>query len=1065
MHSEFPALACSRPDPPPPSAAGHDTAFDQNASLLRTIPIGVAGSVLPAAVLAWELHTQAPQLMLCAWFSALLLAHLGRLLVWLGAQRDAQAGLHAVQWLRRLRASALALGASWALLPLLPAAMTPFDELLIAAVVAAVCGAGVAQQSADAWSALLFTIPPATACCVRLFVSGTPVLQPVGMLALLYFGFLVLAARRIEGTFVELSRLHARAAHQSLHDALTGLPNRLALNLHLDEALARAKRSGTLVAVGYIDLDGFKQVNDDHGHDAGDSLLRELARRWGEQLRGGELIGRLGGDEFVIVIEDIDPARATAQLGAVFERLHAATVAPVHLNAQAEAQVGVTLGVARFPLDGSDADTLLRQADAAMYQLKQRKATRRSWWQIGVGDGAEEPPQLALQPYGAEAAVLLGEHAAWLARLNADFAAGLCAGLHDEAAPSSARHLDAAQRADLAQRQRAYLDTVVDPRTGRDALQRAARAIGVIHALGGVSGSVLARAAVQYRTMLAERISALRLPPSRRTALLQLLEARLRDELQAQFAAGEEVTQAYLGAFSRPHPPAGARWPEALRRELDAIGALPGIIAATLLRPDRNGTLVLERCACAGNLAEALFGEGAAPEIDAASPRGHGPIAHAWRSRQIQRVDDWTRDPRVDPWREAGAGLGIRSEVAIPFGARDAQVIGVLGLFGAQRAQFAAPWMPPWLEGLQNRFESIWAQCGGTAIDAAVAERDARTYRRQLFGGGLETVVQPIIELRSCRVHRVAALARLRGDDGRQLESERFLPVLGDAELDRVFRLQLEQAARALSDWDARGLQLELTIALPAPSLLDVDCAPWIGDLLRRHAIAPSRVTLELVPDAEAEVDAQGVALARLRAQGLRLAADVGAVAGVIDRLPASRFDCIKVDRRLIGRLGSSPLQTVALLGSLVPLGADFGHEVVVDGVADRGMLEVVAAFGADQAQGCAIAPPMPAAQLPDWLAGFRAPVCGEPAPLRTFAGALAYHWHQMHANDGLHAGALADCPLDTFLAARQLGAGEPGRWHARLHDSAAVHAEAAAAAQRLLAWLAARVGDDPARS
>ena len=1059
MPSESPAFASSRLDPSIPSEAGGDTAFDQSASLLRTIPIGIAGSALPAAVVAWELRAQAPAALLWVWFAALLLAHLARLLTWLGARRDARAGAHAVQWLQRLRASALALGGSWALLPLLPSALTPFDELLIAAVIAAVCGAGVAQQSADAWSALLFTVPPATACCARLLVSGVPMLQPVGMLALLYFGFLVLAARRIEGTFIELSRLHARAARQSLHDALTGLPNRLALNQHLQDALARARRSGTLVAVGYLDLDGFKQVNDDHGHDAGDALLRELARRWDEQLRGGELIGRLGGDEFVVVIEDIDPARATAQLGAVFERLHAATVAPVRLPTHAEAQVGLTLGVARFPLDGDDPDTLLRQADAAMYQLKQRKATRRTWWQIGVGDGAADAPHPAPQPYGTEAAALLGEHAAWLARFNAAFAAGFCADLPCDAGAPLPR--DAERRTALERRQRAYLDTIVAPDTTRETLLQRARKVGVIHALGGVSGSMLARAAVQYRTLLAERIAALRLASSRRSALLQLLESRLRDELQAQFAAGEEVTQAYLSAFSRPHPPVGVRWPDALRRELDSIGALPGIVAAALLRPDRGGTLVLERCAGAGDIATALFGAGGAPTLDPASPRGRGAIAQAWHSQQVQRIDSWADDPHVGPWRDACLGVGIRSEITIPFGARDAQVIGVLALFGAQRAQFAAPWLLPWVEGVQNRLESIWAHCGGSAIEPAVSRDETVAYRRRLFGGGLDTVVQPIVDLRDGGVRRVEALARLRADDGREVDPDLFLPTLGDVELDRVFRIGLEQAAQALGDWDARGLRVDLQIALPAPSLLDADCASWIGELLRRHAIAPSRVTLDVAPSAEFDTDAHGVALARLRALGLRLAADVGA--GSLDRLPELRLDAIRIDRHLLGRLGANPLQTVALIGSLVVFGADFGHEVVVDGVADRATLEVAAAFGADLAQGRALAAPLPAADLPDWLAVFRAPDCSEQGPLRTCAGALAYHWRQMHAHDGRHPRPLDGCPLQGFLAAHRHADGDADRWHAQLHDAAAPAAAVGAAAQQLLAWLAARVGDCPA--
>ena len=363
-----------------------DVATDLAKVSLNSIPVGFAGGVIPAGVVAWVLRGQVPAPALLLWFAWMVLAHSARVAIWFASRPEHALQSNAGLWLLRARVSALMLGASWALLPLLMFPINPFDQLFMATVIAAVCGAGVAQQSSDAPSALFVMLPPAIAMGARLLLSAEPELQAAGYLAVLYFAYLALATRRIHASFVELSQLRARAERQSLSDALTKLPNRTALTLRLNNALARAKRQGTEVAVGYVDLDDFKRVNDTHGHDAGDALLREVARRWRDELRQSELIARLGGDEFAIVIENIEPESALRQLTAIFDRVHQAVATPIPIAMNQFVQIGMTMGVARFPTDGTDGDMLLRHADEAMYQLKRQKATRNRWWQLGVND-------------------------------------------------------------------------------------------------------------------------------------------------------------------------------------------------------------------------------------------------------------------------------------------------------------------------------------------------------------------------------------------------------------------------------------------------------------------------------------------------------------------------------------------------------------------------------------------------------------------------------------------------------------------------------------------------------
>ena len=1041
------------------SRAEDDAATDQARALLKAIPLGFFGSVVPAGVVAWVLRAQVPPFQLGAWFGWMVVAHAARLVIWFAARPDLELGRNGRRWLDWLRSTALILGCSWAVLPLILVPATRFDELLVAAVIAAVAGAGMAQQSADMPSALLFVLPPAIPMAVRLLASSDHALQAIGDLAVMYFLYLALAAQRIQASFLELSRLRSRAATQSVHDALTGLPNRLALNLRLQNAIARAKRYGTEVAVGYIDLDDFKQVNDKFGHDAGDALLCAVARHWQTRLRETELIARLGGDEFVMVIEDIDPARAMAQLTAVFERVHHAVADPVPIAPRQSVPIGITMGVARFPVDGTDPDMLLRQADAAMYQLKLHKATRQRWWQLGVRDAAAEPAEQPVDPYGSEAAAILTEHASLFERINAEFVEAFYRDLDaDPAAHALIHELDAAQFAQLKRRQQAYLRLLVAPTVTRDALTQRARHVGMLHYLAGVSGSMLARTSVRYRALLGERVGATRFPAQRRYRLLAVIESRMQDELQAQFAAGEEVGGAYLGVFSRPRPIPGTLWPDAAQRELDLIAGLPGVVAVALTRLNRDGALVVERSACSvgADVSSALFDGVGPPDLDPTSPRGASATSAAWRTQDIERVDSWSRVPRVAPWREQGMRLGIRAHVAIPFSGQDGHVAGVLTVYGAQANQFAWPWMQQWTAGVQRRLESIWAQCSAPSGALVLSEERAHGYRERLFAGGLEMFVQPIANLRTGRITGVEALARLRMADGTVVPPSVFLPPLGDIELDRVFRIGLDQALDSLRAWDARGLAVDMSINLAPSTLLDADCAGWVDDALRRHAIAPRRLTLELLETQTFDPQAQGDAIRRLHDIGIRLAMDdLGTGYSNIERLSSFKFDAIKIDQNLIRKMYDSPLQTIMLIGTLVLLGADLGQRVVVEGIEDASMLEVAAVFGADYAQGYAIAAPMPADRLPDWLGTFEATAATGLQPLRTYAGALAYHWRFVHSSNGRHPTPSAECPLGRFLADKGYQRTEVDRWHECVHDASP---EAAEASQKLVDWLAERV-------
>lgn len=171
--------------------------------------------------------------------------------------------------------------------------------------------------------------------------------------------------KELETKNIELANNNDQLKHAALHDALTNLPNRILFHDRLEQAIKLASRNRTQFAVAIMDLNGFKEINDQRGHLAGDAILKVVAERVQSALRSSDTVARLGGDEFAFVLPTVD--RQSPEL--VAEKILAAIADPIPLE-DGTARITASIGVSLYPDQGTDNDHLIGKADAAMYEAK-----------------------------------------------------------------------------------------------------------------------------------------------------------------------------------------------------------------------------------------------------------------------------------------------------------------------------------------------------------------------------------------------------------------------------------------------------------------------------------------------------------------------------------------------------------------------------------------------------------------------------------------------------------------------------------------------------------------------
>ncbi|MDM0056301.1 putative bifunctional diguanylate cyclase/phosphodiesterase [Variovorax fucosicus] len=208
---------------------------------------------------------------------------------------------------------------------------------------------------------------------------------------------LVELATRIAGIAIERRRSEERIRHMAHHDELTGLPNRLLLNDRMAQALAQADRSGCPMALLFLDLDGFKFINDSFGHAAGDAVLVAVAGRMSDAIGAGDIVARLGGDEFVMVLTGLERAADAAR---VAQRILAALAPPVQFESRS-LHIGASIGISVYPENGTNSEILLKHADLALYCAKQQGRNGYRYYTDDMGQQARQHTELRSALVGA----------------------------------------------------------------------------------------------------------------------------------------------------------------------------------------------------------------------------------------------------------------------------------------------------------------------------------------------------------------------------------------------------------------------------------------------------------------------------------------------------------------------------------------------------------------------------------------------------------------------------------------------------------------------------------------
>ncbi|WP_069878388.1 GGDEF domain-containing protein [Bosea sp. BIWAKO-01] len=338
-------------------------------SLYGTLPI-FAGGVINTIAVSFLIAMRIPTLPFVLWCAFEVLCCVTRLFVLLLAQKRARQGKETPTDLYILLGLGWAGGVGYGTFISLSSGDWVVATLACLSAAAMVGGICFRNYGAPRLAGVMIFLTLG-ACCFAAPFLGEPIMLIVFMQIPFYLFSMSRATRTLNKMLVTTMRAERENEFHARHDMLTGLSNRSGLTKALDAHFAREAGQKRLALI-YLDLDGFKAVNDSYGHMAGDRLLQLVAERLRGMIRNGDLAARMGGDEFIVLSEQTE----AAQLLGFGERLIREISRPYELDNKHEVTVGASVGIALAPEHGTDMMTLLAAADSALYQAKSRGKSR-----------------------------------------------------------------------------------------------------------------------------------------------------------------------------------------------------------------------------------------------------------------------------------------------------------------------------------------------------------------------------------------------------------------------------------------------------------------------------------------------------------------------------------------------------------------------------------------------------------------------------------------------------------------------------------------------------------------
>lgn len=754
-----------------------------------------------------------------------------------------------------------------------------------------------------------------------------------------------------------------RLEWQATHDSLTELPNRYALNLHLDQAITQARQTGRYIAIGLLDLDDFKEVNDQYGHELGDQLLRILAKRLRSKMRASDMLARLGGDELVVVFEHIQPDETHKSLESELARLHEAVETSFDIGADIHVDIGMSMGVAIYPVDAEDGDGLLRQADAAMYAAKTSKFTRANWWRhsmMGLSQNSVDDP---IDAYGNTASLLLHKAAPCWKALGTEFALLFYKRLR--ASPGAKRILDLLIPEEferLKVKQAEHLRLLISPELTQEQHENISGYLGEIHATIGIESSDMMGAIDDYRRQLRDACQKLPWRLDARLALESILQSRLAREIQAQSQGRDRIEQARVMHLAGTEMDL-VTWEQTgdfVHYLAMHLFKMPSIRGVAIGRPDARDEFIFEHATgIATDYLKAFEKQNLSTDTDM-KPAKIPTWQRAWMSGEMQVCEREMFEIPSEAMQQIAAQQGIRSSVAIPILDSSGHPLMIVVLLGSYSGQFGSTVMRLWLDSLRHVVTPALQRLERGIAKEPINASTRHNYRTLLLEDKMTIMVQPIVTLQTGAIQKLEVLARL-WDGDTLLEPGYFLPTYGQQELHILFRKTLHQILDWMVKWDNAGYQVDANLNLPPCVLIAPDCSSWIEKELNEYGLSADRLYLELLETEEDSFDAirRDAAVTQLAKLGVRLVMDdLGAGYSSLKRLRSLPFHTVKIDQELVKHAAKNPQQTVPFIGSLVQMAQALGLLVVIEGLESQDLVEMAFGLGANYGQGYALSRP-----------------------------------------------------------------------------------------------------------